>query len=59
MPNEHFFLAISWRKQGTFNEMMMMLNWIFILLTHWNNSLQVDMSLHSDTLLFLSSFSRC
>jgi hypothetical protein len=40
-----------------FNEMMMMstlnktnmLSWICILLAHWNNSLWVDMSLHSDT----------
>jgi hypothetical protein len=27
-----------------------MLSWIFIVLAHWNNSLQVDMSLHSETL---------
>jgi hypothetical protein len=27
-----------------------MLNWIFLVLAHWNNSLQVDMSLHSDIL---------
>ena len=26
------------------------LNWIFIMLVHWNNSLPLDMSLHSDTL---------
>jgi hypothetical protein len=25
-------------------------DWIFILLSHWNNSLWVDMSLHSDIL---------
>jgi hypothetical protein len=24
MPNEHFFSAISWREQVTFDEMMMM-----------------------------------
>ena len=43
-----------------FNEMMMtpalyqinMLSWIFIMLAHWNNSLRVDMSLHSDTLFW-------
>ena len=29
-----------------------MLSWIFIVLAHWNNSLQVDMSLHSDTLFW-------
>ena len=28
-------------------------NWIFIVLIHWNNSPQVDMSLHSDTFLWL------
>jgi hypothetical protein len=47
------FSPISWR-----DEMMMMLlctrptpNWIFIvLLTHWNKSLWIDMSLHSSTL---------
>ena len=42
-----------------FNEKMMMRsalyytntqNWIFIVLAHWNDSLRVDMSLHSDTL---------
>ena len=42
-----------------FNEMMIMmstlyktnmLSWIFLVLTHWNNSPRVDMSLHSDTL---------
>jgi hypothetical protein len=43
-----------------FNEMMMMstlyktntLSWICIVLAHWNNSLWVDMSLHSDTLFW-------
>jgi len=41
-----------------FNEMMMKsslyktntLSWIFIVLAHWNNSLQIDMLSHSDTL---------
>jgi hypothetical protein len=53
-----FLSAISWREQITFrffDEMMMMsalyytntLRWIFIVLAHWNNSLRVDMSLHS------------
>ena len=45
-------------KKLIFNEMMMRstlyqtntLSWIFIVLGHWNNSLWVDMSLHSDTL---------
>jgi len=27
-----------------------MLSWIFIVIGHWNNSQQVDMSLHSETL---------
>ena len=27
-----------------------MLSWIFIVLVHWNNSLRIDMSPHSDTL---------
>jgi hypothetical protein len=26
------------------------LSWIFIVLAHWNNSLQIEMSTHSDTL---------
>jgi hypothetical protein len=42
-----------------FSEMMMRstlyqtntLSWIFIVLTHWNNSLQIDMSLHSIILI--------
>jgi hypothetical protein len=38
-----------------FNEMMLRsalytLGWIFIVLAHWNNSPQIDMSPHSDTL---------
>jgi len=45
-------------KKLTFHEMMMMsalyltntLSWNFIIRAHWNNSLQVDMSLHSDTI---------
>jgi hypothetical protein len=46
------FSATSWRGQITFqwdeNTLYQnnMLSWIFI--THWNNSLQVDMLLHSD-----------
>ena len=46
-----------------FNEMMMRsslfytytLSWIFIVLAHWNNSLRVDMSLHSDTLFWIQA----
>jgi hypothetical protein len=33
-----------------------MLSWIFIVLTHWNNSQQEDMSLHSDTLSWLWAY---
>jgi len=53
------FSAKSCREQGIFNEMMMTsaLSYtntigriIFIVLAHWNNSLQVGMSLRSDTL---------
>jgi hypothetical protein len=52
--------AISWREQVTFDEMMMMsalyyinmLSWLFIELAHWNNSPQVDMLLHQDTLFW-------
>jgi hypothetical protein len=29
------------------------LSWIFIVLDHWNNSPQVDILLHSDTLFWL------
>jgi hypothetical protein len=30
--------------------MRSILSWIFIVLVHWNNSPQIDMSPHSDTL---------
>ena len=36
-----------------FDEMMMrsgLLSWICVVLAHWNNSLQINMSAHSDTL---------
>jgi hypothetical protein len=56
------FSATSWRGQITFqwdeNTLYQnnMLSWIFI--THWNNSLQVDMLLHSDILYqFLAQWS--
>jgi sucrose-6-phosphate hydrolase SacC (GH32 family) len=35
-------------KKLHFNEMMMVISWIFKLLARWNNSLQVHMSLYSD-----------
>ena len=51
------FKAISWWVQIIFNEMVMsilywtnMLNWVFIVLAHWNNRPLVDMSFYSDTL---------
>ena len=31
------------------------LSWISIVLTHWNNSLRVYMSLHSDTLFWFQA----
>ena len=56
-PNEKI-LAISWREQVTFDEMIMLtarywtntLSWVFIVLEHWNKHLRIDMSLHSNTL---------
>ena len=54
-PNEQFFSYIS------LDEILMMmstlywanmLSWPFIVLPHWNNSLQEDMLLHSDTLFW-------
>ena len=54
------FAAIACQEHVSFNEMMMsslyytnILNWIFIVLVHWNSSTRVDMSLHSDTLSWL------
>jgi hypothetical protein len=36
----------------TKNEKLSTLSWIFIVLVHWNNSLWVDMSLHSEILFW-------
>jgi hypothetical protein len=52
------FVVLHTKNKLIVNEMMMMfvlfstntLSWIFIVLAHWNNSPQVYMSLHSDTL---------
>jgi hypothetical protein len=52
------------KKKKKFNEMMTRsalyytntLSWIFTALAHWNNSLWVDMSLHSDTLSWANQF---
>jgi len=45
----HQFSAISWREQVNFQ-------WnddeVRLVLAHWNNSLRVNMSLHSETLLW-------
>jgi hypothetical protein len=62
MPTEHF-LAISWREQGTFDEMKMMsdskytntLSWIFIVLAYWNNNSRVVISLHSGAYILFKS----
>ena len=52
------YICISWRQH---DEIMMMmsalhqtntLSWIFIVLVHWNNSLQVDLSLQTDILFW-------
>ena len=55
MPTQQFFSSIV--REVTSNEMMMsalyypnIMTWFFIGLAHWNNSLQVKISLHSDTL---------
>jgi hypothetical protein len=42
--------ATSRQEKVTFKERTNMLNWIFIELAHWNNSMQVDMLIISDTL---------
>ena len=50
--------AISWREQVHFqwdgDDFRFVLDqyasWIFLVLAHWNNSSQIDMSPHSDTL---------
>ena len=49
----HKQTAISWREQINFqwnDDEVRLLSWIFIVLTHWNNSPRIDMSPHSDTL---------
>jgi hypothetical protein len=57
MPNENSS-AIVMREQVVFDEMMVLsaldnaLCWNFILPAHWNNSQQIDMSPHSDTLFW-------
>ena len=59
------FSAITWREQVTFDEMMSALyrnnrfirnnrfHWIFIVLALYNNNLQVEISPHSYTLLWI------
>ena len=56
----YIFVCISLRERVTFDVIIMMfvlynyktnmLNWIFIVLAHRNNSPQIDMLLHSNTL---------
>ena len=56
---QFFFLAISWQEQATLQwdevrcALDQHLSWVFIMFVHWNNSSQVDISLHLGT---LSSF---
>jgi len=59
--NSAIFQLYHGENKLIFNERMMMmaalfwtnmLSWIFIVLAHWKNNLQVDMSLHSDTLFW-------
>jgi len=44
--------AISWQEQVTLNEKIMMLSLYltFIVLSHWNNSQQVNMTLYSNAM---------
>jgi hypothetical protein len=57
------FSVLSWQEQGPFwwvNDDVRFstrpthLGWIFIVLVHWNNSQWLAMSLHSNTLFWLS-----
>jgi hypothetical protein len=58
--NSSIFQLYHGENKLIFNEVMMrsasfytnMLSWIFIVLTQWNNSPHIDMSLHSDTLFW-------
>jgi hypothetical protein len=52
------FSAISWWEQVTFRSHLYGTStpiWTFIVLSHWNNSLQVDMLPHWDTLFWLQA----
>jgi len=57
------FSVISRREQVTFDEMTRMsalyktnsLSWIFIVLSHWNNSPRVDMLLHIGHIILILS----
>ena len=58
--NSAIFQLYHSENKLIFNKMMMrsalystnMLSWIFIVLAHWNNSLRIDISPHSDTLFW-------
>ena len=61
--NSAIFQLYCGENKLIFNEMMRstlyytnMLSWILLVLAHWNNSPRIDMSLHSNTLLFLLFF---
>ena len=58
-PTQHFCSAISWREHVSFqsddDEVRFVLDQhaeLDFYSTRWNNSLQVDMSIHSDTLFW-------
>ena len=53
----HFCIYIC--KKLHFNEMMMVISWIFKLLARWNNSLQIHMSLYSDTSSWFQAIQSC
>jgi hypothetical protein len=55
--NSAIFKLYHGKNKFIFDEMMMrsalyytnMISWNFIVISYWNNSLQIDMSPHSDT----------
>ena len=65
--NSAIFQLNDGENKLIFNEMMMRsilyytntLSWIFIVLAHWINSPQVDMSLHSNTLFWFRANQYC
>jgi hypothetical protein len=65
--NTAIFQLYHGEKTLIFNDLMMRsvlyktntLSWILIMLAHWNNSPQVDMSLHSDPLFWFRANQSC